>query len=79
MGIRDEPQTEVAAAFDTDLQDAVKDFINIYRSRCLWDPVTETGTETQVTYLGRECWRAINSAVSMALTFWHGDVANRPG
>ncbi|HBY9006972.1 TPA: glutamate 5-kinase, partial [Klebsiella pneumoniae] len=26
MGIRDELQTEVAAAFDTDLQDAVKDF-----------------------------------------------------
>jgi hypothetical protein len=26
VGIRDELQTEVAAAFDTDLQDAVKDF-----------------------------------------------------
>ncbi|HCD1346015.1 TPA: glutamate 5-kinase, partial [Klebsiella pneumoniae subsp. pneumoniae] len=26
MGIRDELQTEVAAAFDTDLKDAVKDF-----------------------------------------------------
>jgi hypothetical protein len=35
MGIRDELQTEVAAAFDTDLQDAVKDFTGIHRSGCL--------------------------------------------
>ncbi|HBZ9333208.1 TPA: glutamate 5-kinase, partial [Klebsiella pneumoniae] len=46
MGIRDELQTEVAAAFDTDLQDAVKDFTGSYTVRGAWDPVTETGTET---------------------------------
>lgn len=53
MGIRDELQTEVAAAFDTDLQDAVKDFTGAYTGRGSWDPVTETGSETQVTYSGR--------------------------
>ncbi|VDZ67228.1 Uncharacterised protein [Klebsiella aerogenes] len=45
MGIRDELQTEVAAAFNTDLQDAVKDFTGTYTVRSDWDPVTETGTE----------------------------------
>lgn len=35
MGIRDELQTEVAAAFDTDLQDAVKDFTGSYTVRGL--------------------------------------------
>ncbi len=69
MGIRDELQTDVAAAFDTDLQDAVKDFTGSYTVRGARDPVTETGTETQVTYWGVECWRVINCAVSMALTF----------
>ncbi|HHF8708129.1 TPA: glutamate 5-kinase, partial [Klebsiella pneumoniae] len=53
MGIRDDLQTEVAAAFDTDLQDAAKDFTGSYTVRGAWDPVTETGTETQVTYSGR--------------------------
>ncbi|MFO3735769.1 phage tail length tape measure family protein [Raoultella ornithinolytica] len=53
MGIRDELQTEVAAAFDTDLQDAVKDFAGSYTVRGAWDPVTETGSETLVTYSGR--------------------------
>ncbi|STS82056.1 Uncharacterised protein [Klebsiella pneumoniae] len=70
MGIRDELQTEVAAAFDTDLQDAVKDFTGSYTVRGAWDPVTETGTETKVTLLG--AWSAgalLNCAVSMALTF----------
>ncbi|SXE42909.1 Uncharacterised protein [Klebsiella variicola] len=42
MGIRDELQTDVAAAFDTDLQDAVKDFTGSYTVRGAWDPVTET-------------------------------------
>ena len=53
MGMRDELQTEVAAAFDTDLQDAVNEFTGSYKVRSVWDPVTETGSETQVTYLGR--------------------------
>lgn len=69
MGIRDELQTEVAAAFDTDLQDAVKDFTGSYTVRGAWDPVTETGSETLVTYSGAGFWRGTNYAVSMALTF----------
>lgn len=53
MGIRDELQTEVAAAFDTDLQDAVKAFTGSYTVRGAWDPVTETGNEMLVAYSGR--------------------------
>lgn len=53
MGIRDELQAEVGAAFDTDLQDAVNSFTGSYTIRGAWDPVTETGSETVVTYSGR--------------------------
>ena len=43
---------------DTDLQD-VKDFTGTYTVRGYWDPVTETGTETQVTYGGARSAGAI--------------------
>ncbi|MFH8134212.1 glutamate 5-kinase [Pantoea osteomyelitidis] len=53
MGIREEIQTEIAAAFNEELADAVVDFSACYVVRSGWDPVTETGNETIVTYGGR--------------------------
>lgn len=53
MGIRDELQTDIAEAFDTDLADAVNDFTGRYVIQSGWDPVTEMGGETVVTYSGR--------------------------
>jgi len=53
MGMRDELQTDIAEAFDTDLADAVNDFTGRYIIQSGWDPVTETGGETTVTYTGR--------------------------
>jgi len=53
MGIRDELQTDIAEAFYTDLADAVNAFTGRYVIQSGWDPVTETGGETAVTYTGR--------------------------
>ncbi|HEO9722680.1 TPA: glutamate 5-kinase [Klebsiella aerogenes] len=74
MGIRDELQTEVAAAFNTDLQDAVKDFTGTYIVRSDWDPVTETGTETQVTYSGRGVLARYKLRRIDGVNILHGDV-----
>ena len=74
MGIRDELQTEVAAAFDTDLQDAVKDFTGTYTVRSDWDPVTENGTETQVTYSGRGVLARYKLRRIDGVNILHGDV-----
>lgn len=54
MGLRDELQSELAAAFDDDLVDAV----NIFNGHYIikgddWDPVTETSTDTVIEYSGR--------------------------
>lgn len=53
MGIRDELQADIAEAFDTDLADAINAFTGRYVIQSGWDPVTETGGETAVTYTGR--------------------------
>lgn len=53
MGLRDELQAEIAAAFDDDLADAVNAFTGSYVIQTGWDPVTETGGKTTVTYTGR--------------------------
>lgn len=53
MGIRDKLQTKLAKAFDTKLSDAVNQFTGSYVIQSGWDPVTETGGETTVTYTGR--------------------------
>ncbi len=53
MGIRDELQTDIAEALDTDLDDAVNYFSGRYVIQSDWDPVTETGGETAVIYTGR--------------------------
>ena len=74
MGIRDELQTEVAAAFDTDLQDAVNEFAGSYTVRGAWDPVTETGIETQVTYSGRGVLARYKLRRIDGVNILHGDV-----
>ncbi|MCP6440153.1 glutamate 5-kinase, partial [Klebsiella pneumoniae] len=74
MGIRDELQTEVAAAFDTDLQDAVNEFAGSYTVRGAWDPVTETGTETKVTYSGRGVLARYKLRRIDGVNILHGDV-----
>lgn len=55
MGIRDELQAEIASAFDAadELKDAVNDFTGSYVEQSGWDPGTETGSETTITYTGR--------------------------
>lgn len=53
MGMRDEIQAELAAAFDDDLADAVNPFTGSYIIQSGWEPVTETGGETAVSYTGR--------------------------
>ncbi len=74
MGIRDELQTEVAAAFDTDLQDAVNEFTGSYTVRGVWDPVTETGSETQVTYSGRGVLARYKLRRIDGVNILHGDL-----
>lgn len=68
MGIRDELQTEVAAAFDTDLQDAVKNFTGSYTIRGAWDRSRKRAAKRWWPIQGAVFWRGTNSAVSMALT-----------
>lgn len=74
MGIRDELQTEVAAAFDTDLNDAVNGFTGSYTVRGEWDPVTETGGETTVTYTGRGVLSKYSLNRIDGVNILHGDL-----
>ncbi|HCL5922636.1 TPA: glutamate 5-kinase [Citrobacter amalonaticus] len=74
MGIREELQTEVAAAFDTDLQDVVNDFTGSYVIQTGWDPVTETGGETTVTYTGRGVLSKYSLNRIDGVNILHGDL-----
>lgn len=53
MGLRDDLQTDLAEAFDTDLADAVSAFTGEYMGPGEYDPLTETTTEQPVSYSGR--------------------------
>lgn len=53
MGLRDDIQTDLAEAFDTDLADAVQPFTGEYLGPGVYDPVTEETTAQPVTYTGR--------------------------
>jgi len=53
MGLRDDVQIDLAAAFDDDLADAVQGFTGTYLGPGVWDPVSETTTAQPVTYTGR--------------------------
>lgn len=74
MGIRDELQTEIAAAFDSDLRDAVNIFTGSYTVRGEWDPVTETGGETTVTYSGRGVLARYKLNRVDGINILHGDL-----
>lgn len=53
MGIRDELQAEIAAAFDDDLKEAVYEFSGASFSETSVDPVTEQVTGEKISYSGR--------------------------
>lgn len=53
MGIRDELQAEIAAAFDDDFKDAVCEFSGAGFSETTVDPVTEQVTGEKISYSGR--------------------------
>jgi len=74
MGIRDELQAEIAEAFDTDLADAVYDFTGSYTVQAGWDPVTETGGETTVSYTGRGVLSRYELSRIDGANILHGDL-----
>jgi len=53
VGIREDLQTDIGQAFDTDLADAVNAFTGSYVIEGDVDPVTEESTSETVTYTGR--------------------------
>jgi len=53
MGLRDEIQTDIAAAFDTDLADAVSSFTGSRVVAGEYNPETGSSTTTTVNYSGR--------------------------
>jgi hypothetical protein len=53
MGLRDDIQIDLAAAFDDDLADAVQPFTGSYTGPGEWDPINETTTAQTITYTGR--------------------------
>ena len=53
MGLREDIQSDLAEAFDTDLADAVQAFTGEYLGPGVYDPVTETDTSETITYTGR--------------------------
>ena len=54
MGLREDIQTDLAEAFDTDLADAVQPFTGGVTIPGAWDPVTEAaGLPVVIAYSGR--------------------------
>lgn len=53
MGLRDEIQSEVAEAFDTDLADAVQTIVLVSNKNSIYNPATGDYTETGLTYSTR--------------------------
>ncbi len=53
MGLRDDLQTDIAAAFDEDLADAVRAFTLTRVTTGEYDPVTGEQTSTTETFSGR--------------------------
>ncbi|HAU5603689.1 TPA: glutamate 5-kinase [Citrobacter koseri] len=74
MGIREKLQSKVAKAFDTKLADAVNDFTGSYVIQTGWDPVTETGGETTVTYTGRGVLSKYSINRIDGVNILHGDL-----
>lgn len=74
MGLRDEVQADLAAAFDDDLADAVSPFTGSYMGPGDWDPVSETNTAQPVTYTGRGVFDSYDSRRIDGLNILVGDV-----
>lgn len=53
MGLKAEIQTDIAAAFDTDLADAVQPFTGKRVIVGDYDPATDASTSTELNYSGR--------------------------
>lgn len=74
MGLRDEVQADLAAAFDDDLADAVFPFAGSYMGPGDWDPVSETNTAQPVTYTGRGVFDSYDSRRIDNINILVGDV-----
>ncbi|MGK0158907.1 glutamate 5-kinase [Pseudomonas mosselii] len=74
MGLRSDIQSDLAAAFDTDLADAVSTFTGTYMGPGVWDPVSETTTAQPVTYTGRGVLDSYDSRRIDGLNILVGDV-----
>lgn len=74
MGLRDDIQIDLAAAFDDDLADAVQPFTGHYMGEGVFDPITETTTAQPVTYTGRGVLDAYDSRRIDNINILVGDV-----
>lgn len=74
MGLREDIQTDLAEAFDTDLADAVQAFTGEYLGPGVYDPVTEETTAQPVTYTGRGVLDSYDSRRIDSVNIKVGDV-----
>ena len=74
MGLRNDVQIDLAAAFDDDLADAVQAFAGAYMGPGDWDPVSETTTAQPVTYTGRGVFDSYESRRVDNINILVGDV-----
>ena len=74
MGLRDDIQTDLAAAFEDDLADAVVPFTGIYMGPGVLDPISETTTAQPITYTGRGVLDSYDSRRIDGLNILVGDV-----
>ncbi|WP_430491637.1 glutamate 5-kinase [Pseudomonas fulva] len=74
MGLRDDIQIDLAAAFDEDLADAVQSFTGTYMGPGVRDPISETTTAQPITYTGRGVFDSYDSRRIDGLNILVGDV-----
>ncbi|KEY87826.1 glutamate 5-kinase [Pseudomonas capeferrum] len=74
MGLRDDIQIDLVAAFDDDLADAVVPFTGTYMGPGVRDPISETTTSQPVTYTGRGVLDSYDSRRIDGVNILVGDV-----
>lgn len=74
MGLREDIQTELAEAFDTDLADAVVPFTGEYLGPGVRNPITEETTAQPVFYSGRGVLDSYDSRRIDSINVKVGDV-----
>lgn len=74
MGLRDDIQTDLAEAFDTDLADAVQPFTGEYLGPGVRNPITEETTAQPVFYSGRGVLDSYDSRRIDSINIKVGDV-----